>query len=221
MVRYFLTKSRFIRGLQCPKALYLDTFHRDWAIIDEPTRLKFIGGRLFEKSFKDTFPGAVDVSSQMGKHFGQYPEVTAKLLDSQQSISLFEAGFLYNGVLVLADVLSRDESGSISIFEVKNSSLPKEVFFLDVAIQYYVISHCVSNITHFYLVHHDAEGNFVRLDLLPDARRRLPFVEEQVNSMKSILQGLEPSVEMGPQCDNPYPCPFRNHCTHPSGQLEL
>ena len=62
---YILTKSKYIRGLQCEKAMYLDVFKPKLAFYPPEVLAKFRKGRVFEKNFKDTFPNGVDISSQL------------------------------------------------------------------------------------------------------------------------------------------------------------
>lgn len=221
MPSHRLSKSKYIRGLQCHKALYLDVYRRNLAVIDEATRTKFAEGRTFEKSFKDTFPNAFDISKLMGPRIDRYPYATAELLSQPGELSLLEAGFVHNEILILADVFHRDAHNHITVFEVKNSTQPKEVFLNDIAIQYHVISHCIPHLDHFYLVYNDGNDGFLKLDLLNYAQQQQPLVVEQVNTMKQIIQGTEPAIPMGDHCQSPYKCPYQEYCRHATGQTEL
>lgn len=221
MPSYRLTKSKFIRGLQCHKALYLDVFHKELAVIDDATRAKFVGGRRFEKSFKDTFPNGIDISQRLGMRIDRYPELTAQLLSQPGPTTLFEAGFIYNDVLVLADVLHKSPHGLITIYEVKNSSHPKDVFLHDVAIQHHVISHCLDSIAHFFLVYNDGNEGFAQQDLLDYAIQQKPNIAQQIIQMKDVLHGTEPNIPVGDHCTSPYLCPYLDYCRNRKGQLEL
>jgi hypothetical protein len=109
---YILTKSKYIRGLQCEKAMYLDVFKPKLAFYPPEVLAKFRQGRVFEKNFKDTFPNGVDVSSQLRYRMEQYPVLTSQLIQKPGETALFEAGFLYNDVLVLADVVHNTKTAT-------------------------------------------------------------------------------------------------------------
>lgn len=238
-----LSKSRYIRGMQCVKAMYLDTFRKELAEVDEKTLRSFDAGRDFEKSFKDTFLNAVDISARCGPRIGRYADITAQLLHASTGpLTLFEAGFVYDGVLVLADVFQRTAEGVIQIFEVKNNTKPKNVFRNDLFLQYYVIAHALCQmhedeealqssclaaaIDSFDLVlreeNEDHRVAFHCLDLTQEAVREMPVVKARVAKFKTILQGVEPTVSQGEWCGDPYECPYRSYCRGEKAvQLEL
>lgn len=221
-MNYLLTKSKFIRGLQCHKALYLDVFHREVGKISAETKMKFFKGRSFEATYKATFPTAIDVSARLGKRIDSYPKLTAELLAQEGEVILFEAGFKYNDVLVLADVVKKLPNGNLIIHEVKGGSHVSETYQHDVAIQYYVINQCCPHIDAFCIVHNDGNGGFVIEDQLNYAISQQPTIEQQVIEMKQVLAGGEPNIEMGDQCDNPYECPYKEYCNGKvASQLDL
>ena len=129
---------------------------------------------------------------------------------------------LFNGVLVLADVLHKEPDGKISIYEVKHSCIMKEVFVKDVAIQRYVIAHNLP-LAHFYLVLDSGDGKFNLIDLLQQSPEEEASIADNIYRMKAMLQGTEPLIPMGAQCALPYPCPYREHCqkAQKNKQLEL
>lgn len=227
---HLLSKSRFIRGLQCEKALYLDTYSPELAVVDAATRAKFVAGRSFEREFKDTFPNAVDVSQQLARRVDRYPALTAQLLQQEGEVTLFEAGFLYNDVLVLADVVHKDALGKIDVYEVKNSTNVSPTFRHDVYVQHYVISHCLSNINSFKLVYRNAQSDlegakeprFCYEELQTEAEQNAEFIASTVEKLKQVLQGIEPSIATGEQCHSPYECPYQGYCNGTqSAQLNL
>lgn len=221
MGNYWLTKSKFIRGLQCPKALFYDIYHKEYAVISPELQQKFRQGRAFEKTFKDQWTKGIDVSKLLGWRMEDYAPTTQQLLQQNGEITLYEAGFLYNGVLVLIDVLHKDSSGNIDLYEVKNSSQEKQVFHDDIAIQYYATHHSLSNIQHFYLVLHDEQDKFLLHDILPETRERLYEIENQVEELKKVVNNAEPQIKMSEHCHTPYDCPYIKHCSNSQQQLTL
>lgn len=208
---YQLTKSKFVLGLQCEKALYLNVYHPKLAYYPPETLERFREGRDFEAKIKALFPNGVDVSKALGMRMKEYPAMTAELLRQPGEVNIYEAGFLYNGVLVLADVLHKDANDDISIYEIKNSLSMKDVFIRDVSIQHYVISHCV-DIQSFSLVYNDGNDHPIYEELLDKAREAEPSIAANVEHFKTMLQGFAPEITMGEQCNTPYDCPFLRHC---------
>lgn len=210
---HLLSKSKYIRGLQCQRALYLDVYRPELGRLSKETRLKFIQGRQFESAYKALFPSAIDLSTELGRRIDSYPARTKQLLSLPGEVVLFEAGFLYGDVLVLADVVRKTDDGHLVVHEVKSGSVLSPTYRRDVALQHYVISHCVECIDEFSVVHNDGQGGFVVVDLLAEAREAMPEIEQNVALFKSMLQGSEPQVEMGDQCLSPYECPYRDYCS--------
>ena len=217
-MNHLLSKSRYIRGLQCIKALYLDTFCPNLARVSYETRQKFVAGRSFEKTFKDTFPGGIDISQQLKGQIGRYAILTSELLQRVGEVSLFEAGFCYDGVLVLADVLHKSADGTIDIYEVKNTSHISSVIRNDVYVQYYVISHCIDKLHRFKVVYRGDSNeaasapDFCYEDLTEESRLQQEAVSKNIERFKEVLQGMEPNLDMGIQCDTPYECPYKQYC---------
>lgn len=221
---YLLTKSKYIRGLQCEKALYLDVYKPKLAFYPPETLAKFKEGRLFEKTFKETFPNGIDISARLRYRMDDYPVLTADLLRRPGETALFEAGFLYNEVLVLADVVHKHADGSIDIYEVKNGNAVSSTFRNDIGIQNYVIQHALQAIqpedlfcngltlNHFYLLYNNGEGGFVKEDLREHAQAACDGIEQNVARFKQVLHAEEPLMPMSEQCDTPYECPYKRYC---------
>ena len=106
---HLLSKSKYIRGLQCERALWLDVHEPRLARYTAEQMRRFDRGRDFEYAFKSRFPDGIDLSAEFHRNVDAYPARTAELLDKGDGIDLFEAGFLYDDVLVLADVVQQRE----------------------------------------------------------------------------------------------------------------
>lgn len=221
---YILTKSKYIRGLQCEKAMYLDVYKPKLAYYPPEILAKFRQGRVFEKTFKETFPTGIDISAQLRYRMENYPILTADLLMKPGEVAIFEAGFLFNEVLVLADVVHKHTDGTVDIYEVKNSNTVSDTFRNDVGIQYYVIQHALPfiqpgdlfcnglTLKHFYLLYNDGNDGFVKEDLLAHAQADCQSIEHRVNHFKQVLTEDEPELDMSEHCDTPYECPYKRYC---------
>ena len=227
---YLLTKSKYIHGLQCDRALWLDVFNPKLARYSAEQMRRFDRGREFEYSFKDTFPNGIDISAELKRNTEAYPALTAQLLDKEEETDLFEAGFLYNEVLVLADVVHRRSDGSLDVYEVKSGSTLSDTYRRDAAIQHYVISHC-HPIHSFNIVHNtpteksdnseNSDKRFAIINLTEELQAQHSEIENNIALMKEILRHGEPATPTGQHCLTPYACPYQHYCAQGIRQLSL
>lgn len=220
---HLLSKSKYIRGLQCDRALWLDVHNPRLARYTAEQMRRFDRGRDFEYSFKSQFPGGVDISAALGRNVDSYPEYTARLLSEGGEVVLFEAGFIYDDVLVLADVVRRNADGTLDIFEVKSGNTLSETYRRDAALQHYVISHC-RPVGTFSIVHAtaDADSPFNVVDLTAELVACHDEIAANIAAMKQVaLATAEPDTTTGAHCQEPYACPYQAHCLTGHRQLSL
>lgn len=217
---HILSKSKYIRGLQCDRALWLDVFNPRLARYSAEQMRRFDRGREFEYTFKATFPNAIDISADLKRNVDAYPEQTAMFLDKEDEVDLFEAGFLYDEVLVLADVVHKNFDGTLDIYEVKSGNMLSDTYKRDAALQHYVISHC-RDIASFSLVYNDGNGGFVKEELSAFLQERHDEIARNISAMKEVLRHGEPSTPTGQHCLEPYACPYQHYCAQGVRQLAL
>ena len=229
---YLLTKSKYIRGLQCDRALWLDVYNPKLARYTAEQMRRFDHGREFEYAFKDTFPDGIDISAELKRNTDAYPIMTAQLLNQEEEVNLFEAGFLYNDVLVLADVVHRRPDGTLDIYEVKSGSALSETYKRDAALQHYVIAHCWK-VNKFCVVFNgmsdksdksdlsDRSDYFKVVDLTDELAAQHSEIENNIALMKEILQHGEPATPTGQHCLEPYACPYQHYCAQGIRQMSL
>lgn len=237
-MKYFLSKSKYIRGLQCSRALWLDVYHPELAQYSRETMRKFDRGREFERLFKDQFPAAVDVSTALRNRFNDYPAFTEEVLQRDGEVDLFEAGFLFDNVLVLADVVHKNADGRLDIYEVKSGSTLSETYKKDAAVQHYVISHCCK-INSFSIVYNgnsdhpdqsnqsdrsdqsDQSTDFKIVNLTEELALQHALISNNISCMKEVLKGGEPDITPGDRCTTPYECPYKKYCDKGLRHLSL
>ncbi len=236
---HLLSKSKYIRGLQCDRALWLDVHNPRLAKYTREQMQRFDRGREFEYSFKDTFPNGIDISAELKRNVDAYPARTAELLDKGDGVALFEAGFLYDDVLVLADVVQQREDGTLDIYEVKSGTALSETYKRDAALQHYVISHCRS-INKFCIVYNlgartsssaddddakrtgtSALPGFTIVDLTEELEGQHDEIARNISAMKEILSHGEPATPTGQHCLEPYACPYQHYCAQGVRQMSL
>ena len=210
---YLFTKTAFVRGMQCKKLVYLDKYCSKLRTPpDAETLARFRKGRDFENAFKDLFINAIDVKQYHRFVSEKYINFTQTLLDKEGKVELFEAGILYDKVLVLTDVLRKNEDGSYDIFEVKHSEKINSAIEWDLAVQYYVCKHKLHRINTFNVVTRVNETEFIVVDKKEELEEKLETVRIHIKEFEEILQGFEPDIRMGEQCESPYSCDFQDYC---------
>lgn len=217
---HLLSKSKYIRGLQCDRALWLDVFNPRLARYTAEQMRRFDRGRDFEYAFKSQFPDGIDLSAELKRNVDAYPARTAELLDKGDGVALFEAGFLYDDVLVLADVVQQREDGTLDIYEVKSGTALSETYRRDAALQHYVISHC-RKINTFSIVYANPEGGFIKEELSAALQEQHREIEKNIAAMKDILRHGEPDTPTGQHCLEPYACPYQYYCAQGVRQMSL
>lgn len=225
---HLLSKSKYIRGLQCDRALWLDVFNPRLARYTAEQMQRFDRGRDFEYAFKSTFPEGIELNAELKRNVDAYPARTAQLLDSTDQspsishlspLTLFEAGFQYDDVLVLADVVRRNADGTLDVFEVKSGTELSDTYRRDAAVQYYVISHCRK--VHGFSIVYNGSNGFSVIDLTEELATQQGVVEKNISAMKEVLRHGEPDTPMGAHCLSPYACPYQHYCALGVRQMSL
>ena len=233
---HLLSKSKYIRGLQCDRALWLDVFNPRLARYTAEQMRRFDRGREFEYAFKSRFPNGIDLSAELKRNVDAYPGLTAMYLDKEEEVDLFEAGFLYDDVLVLADVVHKNADGTLDIYEVKSGNVLSETYKRDAALQHYVISHC-REVHSFCIVYAGNVGvspaesfagetpahpGFAIVDLTEELAAQHGEIAANIAEMKTIVRATaEPDTPTGQHCLTPYACPYQHHCRQGVRQLSL
>lgn len=221
MVRRGLSKSKIISGLQCPKRLYLEVYQPDAADLSE-SAVAFATGHELGDLARTLYPGGVLV--EHNTDLAAAIEETQRHLSSKNPPTIFEGTFSHQGVLVRTDILSKGPGG-LCVTEVKASTSVKDYHLVDCAIQAWVIQQAGHKVERIHLAHVNRDfvypgggqyrGILNYVDLTEDALARDAEVTEWVKTLKDVLAGSMPDIEVGDQCSQPFPCPFQAHCWPP------
>ena len=217
-----LSKSTFIRGLQCEKSLYLYKHHSNLkdstpsslqAVFDQGTNIGLLAQELF--------PNGADASPE--NHFKMVESVgkTQKFISQGESI-IYEATFQYNNVLAALDILVKDEEGW-KAYEVKSSTKVSETYINDAAIQYYTITNSGIDLKDISIVHinnqytKDGELDIHQLFTIESVYDQvlefLPRIPNEIRRLKNVIESPEvPNVDIGNHCSDPYDCDFKGSC---------
>ena len=220
---HILSKSTYIKGLQCEKALYMQKKHpylRDKLSIEQ--RAKFQRGTDVGVLAHEVFPDGIDMSPTSPSQFPKKVKETWDNLSNPGVKVMYEAVFQFNDTLIMLDMLVRDGDQWLAV-EVKSSMRLSDTYYNDAALQYYVLHGCGVPLSDFRLMYLngdymkngpiDVNQLFKMESVMEYVVEREAFVAQNVERLKAVVAlPHAPVVEIGEQCDNPYPCDFYGHC---------
>jgi hypothetical protein len=216
----FLSKSRFIKGMQCHKALWFQT-HRPDLKIETPPDIQaiFDTGHEIGNLAQQLYPGGVEIPFD-GVPLYEQIEQTRKLIESGTD-TIYEAAFSHDNIFCKADILQRTANGW-KLGEVKSATRAKDVYINDAAVQYHVITGCGLTISSIGLVLIDTSyvknGQiephklFKWVDVTDEVLLRQESIKIEAESQRAMLCGPEPAIDIGPHCSKPYECDYVHHC---------
>jgi len=213
---WLLSKTSFIKGQQCIKSLYLHRYKRE--LKADPSELQshiFKKGKSFEAQVrKALFPKGMDISQQLGTQIALYEVRTQELMSQNERCTLFEAGIISNQVLVLVDVLQKNQDGTISIFEIKNSTHLKSIAIWDASLQYYVCRAVFGDRLNGFNIVLKGKNNTPKVfEISNQLEKRQSQIQANLERFKEVLkEEQEPQMAMGKHCRIPFPCEYRNYC---------
>ncbi len=217
-----LSKSTFVRGCQCVKSLYLNKYHKEFqSSVSESQEAIFEQGKDVGLLARKLFPNGIDASPP---NYFSYDESIKKteLAIQKDERTIYEAAFLFDDVLAALDILVKDKDGW-KAFEVKSSTEVKDTHILDAALQYYLILNSGISLKDIFIIHInnqyvrdeelEIEKLFLKKSILKEVLELQTFVSQKIAELKSVLKQKEiPDIEIGLQCNDPYPCDFIDYC---------
>ena len=220
---HILSKSTYIKGLQCEKALYLTKKHpylRDKLSIEQ--RAKFQRGTDVGILAHQYYPGGVNMSPNSPSQFPKKVVETMQNLNDPAINVMYEAVFQYNDTLVMVDLLVR-EGDQWRAIEVKSSLKLSPTYYNDAALQYYVLHGCGVPLSDFLLMHLNADyvrqGEidvkqlFKLVSVIDYAKEQEHLIAANVERLKNVVAlPHAPQVAVGEHCHEPYNCDFLGHC---------
>jgi len=214
-----LSKSQYIRGLQCHKSLWLYKNKpelRDTA--DSSQESLFNTGHDVGELACQLFPNGLEIKFDSDNFDGMITK-TKELIENGCEV-IYEATFKQDGIFAMTDILVKN-GDSWDIYEVKASTHVKDYHINDTSIQWYAISQVI-NLNRAYVVYinneyiRDGELNIKELFTIEDIT---DIVLEKQNSIKPKLLEMEemlkkemPNIDIGKHCDDPHGCDFSSHC---------
>lgn len=221
---HLLTKSCYVTGTRCAKALFLQKkspelrkiessqdrkAKREGAEVGAFARLQFPGGLLID---------TLDTNQAL--------EETRQAID-KGALTLYEGAFMAQSVLIRADILTRSSIHSPwQLYEVKATTYrsvdapSKKEFSRDLAIQTWVLQQCKIDLNGIYLMHLNHECVFPEMhnlfnviDYASEVNPILADIDDDIQRLQNILLSEQhPSIGIGQHCEKPRECQFSAVC---------
>jgi hypothetical protein len=206
--KYKLSKSTFLRGVQCEKSLYLHRHHPELRDeLSEEQQAIFERGTNVGLLARQLFPGGEDASPEDYSKFFDSIRTTGKLIDAGAGI-IYEAAFEYDNTVAAIDILVKSR-GVWKGYEVKSSTSVSDTYLLDAAVQYYVITGSGIDLKDISIVYLNNE--YVRrgdLDLhslfaVQSVKKEVlglqDYVRENIPRLLTVLRRRNiPDIQIGP-----------------------
>jgi hypothetical protein len=219
-----ISKSQYLKGLQCPKALWLYRNRKDLA-------QEVSEGRQF------IFDTGHEVGELAQQYFGEGIEITEPYYKIAQAIQstnqavrqgkdlIFEATACADtGAFSRIDIFKKvDGSGTWDLIEVKSSTGVKDYHIDDMALQRHAFSGAGYRIGKSILMHVnngyvrsgklDLQGLFTLEDCTEIVEDRLAEVGSKVEELIKVINSrIEPEIEIGGHCNSPFECDYIPYC---------
>lgn len=214
-----LSKSRYTRGCNCQRSLWLYVHKKEEQVIPEATQAVFARGTSAGELAQNYFPGG---KLAVLEDFPGYASAKRTQDFISQGIeTIYEATFIYDNTLVAVDILHKQD-GKWHLYEVKSTNSAKPEHIKDVGVQYYVAKGSGLDIAdaflmHFnrdYVRHGDIEVNklFIPESILGEIVSIQDEIKAKIPELIEMLNREEPIIAMGEQCNKPYHCDFNDYC---------
>ena len=214
-----ITKTDFMRGMQCRKMLWLDKHKPRLRVIPPEVQERLDAGNDFGDRAMCMFGPYEEMTVYLpGK---KIPDKKAMIARTQEHLAkgtpvICEAAFSNYNNYCAVDILRRTEDG-YDFYEVKNAPEVHEQFIRDAGFQNYILSRCGLKIGHIYIVTHgpDEENPFVPVEVTRQAKGYDRWINENIWALNRMQKEPEEvAAEPGDQCSHPYECWYYAYC-HP------
>ena len=219
-----ISKSQYLKGLQCPKALWLYRHREDLAPeISEGRQFIFDTGHEVGVLARQYFGEGIEITEPYYK-INQAVRSTEEAVKAGKDLIFEASACSQTGAYSRIDIFKKvDGSDTWDLIEVKSSTGVKDYHIDDMALQRHAFSVAGYRIRKSVLMHINNE--YVRsgaLDLrelftLEDCTQiveeRLAEVGSKVAELINVIDSrTEPEIEIGGHCTRPFECDYIPYC---------
>jgi len=212
-----LTKTDFMRGMQCEKMLWLDKHKPGLKIIPPETQARLDAGNAFGDRAMAMFGAYEDMTvyhpgTRIPDKRKMAEKTTHHLLMGTPVIC--EAAFIYYNHYCAVDILRKTEKG-YDFYEVKKAPELREQFVKDAAFQYYIMNRSKVPVQRIWIVLQGSDGEtpFLPVEITEEAKGLFSWINEHIWDMnRKWKEKEEPDIQPGEQCECPYECWYKAYC---------
>lgn len=230
-----LSKSKLIAFRQCPKRLWLEVHRPELREVSPETEARFqVGyqvGDIARRIYDPKGNGAlIDFKTEgFDAAYARTAELVAK-----SRYPIFEAGIKADGAMAFADVLlpvGKKGQPLWRMIEVKSATSVQDYHRDDIAVQTFIAQAASVPLKSVALAHidtswvysggEDYRGLLIEADLTDESFARSAEIRGWIaDAQKITARTEEPKIAVGPQCHDPFDCPFSNYCNQGIPQPE-
>ena len=214
-----LSKTKYCKGVQCPKMLWLEKYKPEEAEDILPESILATGtmvGDLARSYFGDYALVEFNYDKTiMAAKTKQFMEAGTE--------NIAEAAFLIDGLYCAVDILHKNGEG-YDIIEVKSTTKVKDIHIDDMAFQHYVLKRCGVDVQRVFLMHInnayvrqgelDLKQLFTLEEFTDVVKEKYNEVEENIKSIRAYVDTeTEPERDIDLYCGDPYDCAFYKYCS--------
>ena len=231
-----ISKTDFVRGLQCEKMLWLDAHAPEFKIIPPEVQARLDAGNEFGDKAMGIFGPFTETTTlrEDGRlYYSAMIEKTSQLLADGEEV-ICEGSFTWYGNFCAADIL-RKEGDCYALYEVKNTWRVREEFITDLGFQRLILRKCGVKLAGSYLIlrgdtppedapddycgktvqtlSRDGE-NYRIVDVTKEVRAKERLASDRVFELGKLKRkdACMPCIAMGEHCEKPYPCWYYQYC---------
>lgn len=234
-----ISKTDFVRGLQCEKMLWFDSHMPELKIIPPEVQARLDAGNEFGDNAMGIFGEFTETTTfrEDGRlHFAAMLEKTRLLLENDTRV-ICEASFSWYGNFCAADILRKENEG-YTLYEVKNTHAVRQEFITDLGFQRLIIRKCGVALRKSFLIlrgdeppeplppnPYDVQAKYVEhagfryklVDVTKEAKAAEYTASQRIFELGKIKKkdALIPDVSVGTHCESPYRCWYFEHCHKP------
>ena len=222
--QFSISKSQYIKGLQCSKSLWLYRHRPDLAPeVSEVQQHIFNPGHEIGELAQKYFEGGIEISDP-------YYEIQDAIDSTKRAIKngydfIYEATAKSpDGAYSRIDILSKVQgTDQWDLIEVKQSTGIKDYHIDDMSLQKYAFVGAGYNIRKSILMHinneYVREGDldlkqlFVLEDCSEAVSEKLSEVKAKLEDLINVVNSeMEPQLKIGDQCSSPFECNYMDYC---------
>ncbi len=232
-----VSKTDFIRALQCEKMLWLDAHAPELKIIPPEVQARLDAGNNFGDVAMGIFGDFVETTTfrEDGRlNYAAMIEKTQALLRDDAPV-ICEAAFTWYGNFCAADIL-RKEGAGYALYEVKNSYSARKEFVTDLGFQRFLLRKCGVPITSCNLIlrgdeppqdycqpdepyekeefRTHADFRYRIVTVTKGARLADKLASERIFEYGKLKRKDAPMPDVSPShhCETPYRCWYYEYC---------